>query len=51
MVDPQNAHVGAPPCAALFDGLGRDIENTHKRNGSARYAGRAEHHIIGRTEP
>ncbi len=30
VVDSQNAHIGAPPGAALFDDIGRQIEQAHE---------------------
>ena len=30
VINPQNAHIGAAPCSALFDGLRGDIEDTHE---------------------
>ena len=51
MIDPQDAHVGAPTGSALFDGFSGHVKNLHKRNRAAGNARRGQHNIIGRTEP
>ena len=44
----QNAHVGAPPGAALLDGFGGGVEHFHKADGARRHAaGGIDHASLG----
>src|SRR5579875_1391969 len=43
VVDGEDAHIGAAPCAALLDRLGRGIEDFHERDRAAGHAGSAAH--------
>ena len=47
MVNPQDAHVGSPPCPPLLDRFRGHIKNAHKRNGAAGNTFCRKHDIIG----
>ena len=46
MVDAQDAHVGAPPGAALLDGLGGHVEHPHERDRAAGHAHGGSHQVV-----
>jgi len=50
VVNPQDAHIGAAPCAALLDGFGGGIEDPHEGDRAAGDAGGGQHQVIGRTQ-
>ena len=51
MVHPQDAHVGAPPGAALLDVLGGLVVHLHERHRAGRHAPGAPHHVVFGPQP
>ena len=51
VVDPQDAHVGAPPRPALLDRLGGRVEHLHERDRAAGHAHGRAHQVVPGSQP